>query len=109
MCVCACVLHQVPIDDEAHLTRQFGSKTLLYVPENHIGGAFRVGLVDDLCEDGDYVIFPQGHHVLPNDNYRSTSVVRLGGESVVRLGPLTMLFVCASRVRVCVCVCVDVC
>lgn len=83
----------VPIDDEARLKREYGSKTLLYVPENHVAGAFRVGIEDDLAEDGDYVIFPQGHHVLPNDNYRSIAVVRLGSASIVTLGPMTILFV----------------
>jgi len=84
---------EVPIDDEENLTRIFGSKILIYVQENHIGGAYRVGLEDELAEDGDYVIFPQGHHVLPNDNYRDVSIVELVPNEPLTLGPLTILFI----------------
>ena len=35
-------LAQVPIDDDKNLKREFGTKTLLLVPENHIAGAFRM-------------------------------------------------------------------
>jgi len=84
---------EVPIDDETHLTRTFGSKILIYVPENHIGGAYRVGIEDELAEDGEFVIFPQGHHVLPNENYREVKIVELVPNRPIELGPLTILFI----------------
>jgi regulator of protease activity HflC (stomatin/prohibitin superfamily) len=82
---------EVPIDDETHLTRTFGSKILIYVPENHIGGAYRVGI--ELAEDGEFVIFPQGHHVLPDENYREVKIVELVPNRPIELGPLTILFI----------------
>lgn len=86
-------LPEVPIDDEENLTRTFGSKILIYVPENHIGGAYRVGLEDELAEDGEFVIFPQGHHVLPNENYRDVQIVELVPNDPINFGPMTILFI----------------
>jgi len=84
---------EVPIDDEENLTRTFGSKILIYVPENHIGGAYRVGLEDELAEDGEFVLFPQGHHVLPNENYRDVQIVELVPNEPINFGPMTILFI----------------
>jgi hypothetical protein len=90
-------LEDVPIDDENELVREFGTKTVLVVPENHIGGAFRVsggraveGHDDE--NDGEFVLFGQGRHVLESNSYRQVVVSKLD-KSTVRLGPVTILYI----------------
>ena len=83
---------EVPMDDESNHVRAFGSKTVMIVPENHVGGAFRIGKHSDEGEDGEFVLFGPGRHVLPEENYRHTQVVKLT-EGRVRLGPLHILYI----------------
>jgi hypothetical protein len=45
------------MDEEGHHVRQFGSKTLTIVPENHVGGSYRIGKHNDEGEDGEFVLF----------------------------------------------------
>jgi len=83
---------EIPIDDEQELVRQYGSKIIVLVPENHLGGAYRMGRRHGQSEDGEYVIFGQGRHVLCDEDYRGMEVQRLTG-GTVKLGPLTVLYV----------------
>lgn len=77
-----------------------GSKCILYVPENHIGGAYRIADADEEEEnatiDGQYVLFPNGRYVLQSAKYRRIEVSNLklgGGEFKTVLGPLTIVHV----------------
>jgi len=83
---------EVAMDDESNHVRAFGSKTVMIVPENHVGGAFRIGKHSDEGEDGEFVVFGPGRHVLPEENYRHTQVAKLT-EGRVRLGPLHILYI----------------
>eukprot|EP00746_Dinoflagellata_sp_MGD_P146068 gnl/MRDRNA2_/MRDRNA2_78593_c0_seq1.p1 gnl/MRDRNA2_/MRDRNA2_78593_c0~~gnl/MRDRNA2_/MRDRNA2_78593_c0_seq1.p1 ORF type:complete len:879 (-),score=217.14 gnl/MRDRNA2_/MRDRNA2_78593_c0_seq1:349-2985(-) len=90
-------LEDVPIDDENELVREFGTKTVLVVPENHIGGAFRVSggrAVEGRAaeNDGEFVLFGQGRHVLESNSYRQVVVSKLNKDTV-RLGPVTILYI----------------
>merc|ERR1719160_282464 len=93
-------LPDVPIDDENELVREFGTKTVLVVPENHIGGAFRVSggrqRAADVAEsgenDGEFVLFGQGRHVLESNSYRGVVVSKLDNDQV-RVGPVTVLYI----------------
>merc|ERR1719160_371629 len=90
-------LPDVPIDDENELVREFGTKTVLVVPENHIGGAFRVSggraVEGHAAEnDGEFVLFGQGRHVLESNSYWQVVVSKLD-KSTVRLGPVTILYI----------------
>merc|ERR1719160_342819 len=90
-------LDDVPIDDENELIREFGTKTVLVVPENHIGGAFRVSggraVEGHAAEnDGEFVLFGQGRHVLESNSYRQVVVSKLD-KDMVRLGPVTILYI----------------
>merc|ERR550514_1754273 len=91
-------LQDVPIDDENDLVREFGTKTILVVPENHLGGAFRVsgGRMDDKGSegenDGEFVLFGQGRHVLESNSYREVVVSKLDSDRV-RVGPVTVLYI----------------
>merc|ERR550514_2074691 len=91
-------LQDVPIDDENDLVREFGTKTILVVPENHLGGAFRVsgGRMDDRGSegenDGEFVLFGQGRHVLESNSYREVVVSKLDSDRV-RVGPVTVLYI----------------
>ena len=86
------VPYEVPMDDEDRAVRTFGSKTLLICPENHVGGAFRIGKHADDREDGEFVLMLPGRHVLPEENYRQVQVVQLEAGRV-QLGPITLLWV----------------
>merc|ERR1719261_1130552 len=90
-------LPDVPIDDENELVREFGTKTVLVVPENYIGGAFRVSggrAIDERNteNDGEFVLFSQGRHVLESNSYREVVVSKLDTD-LVRLGPVTILYI----------------
>jgi len=90
-------LPDVPIDDENELVREFGTKTVLVVPENYIGGAFRVSggrAIDEhnTENDGEFVLFSQGRHVLESNSYREVVVSKLDTD-LVRLGPVTILYI----------------
>ena len=54
---------EVAMDDETNHVRAFGSKTVMIVPENHVGGAFRIGKHSDEGEDGEFVLFGELHGV----------------------------------------------
>lgn len=87
----------VPIDDEVELRRTFGTKTFLTVPQNSIGTAKRIGGStgadgSEKAGDGDQVIFKQGRHILPEDQYSNINIEKLEGD-IIRLGPLTVLYV----------------
>lgn len=87
-------LEDVPIDDENELVREFGTKTVLVVPENHIGGAFRVSgaRTGGGENDGEFVLFGQGRHVLESNSYRQVVVSKLDND-MVRLGPITIMYI----------------
>merc|ERR550514_533253 len=91
-------LQDVPIDDENDLVREFGTKTILVVPENHLGGAFRVsggkmnGKGSEGENDGEFVLFGQGRHVLKSNSYREVVVSKLDSDRV-RVGPVTVLYI----------------
>lgn len=86
-------MESIPIDDERNLVRTYGSKTILYVPENHIGGAYRlVDGADGEITAGEYVIFGQGFHVIGQDRYQKVQITKLTGD-MITLGPLTVLFI----------------
>lgn len=83
----------VLIDDEQNLRRQFGNKTVLSVPENHIAGGYRVGN-DEEMSDGEWVLFPQGRHVIDDESYRGIDVQYLRPEeSIIKVGPCSVLYV----------------
>lgn len=86
-------LGEIPIDDECNLMRTFGSRTILRVPENHIAGAYRVGVRYEGDIDGEYVIFKQGTHVLEESHYRQIECKSLVNQILVKIGPLSIVYV----------------
>jgi regulator of protease activity HflC (stomatin/prohibitin superfamily) len=84
---------EIPIDDEHNLKRTLGSRTILRVPENHIAGAYRVGVRNEGDVDGEYVIFKQGTHVLEESHYRQIECKSLVNQNLVKIGPLSIVYV----------------
>lgn len=69
--------------------RQFGTKIILTVPENHLGGATRIA-------QSDFIVFNEGRHVLNDKDYRDVKVVNLKRNNMsdlTKLGPLRILYV----------------
>lgn len=91
-------LDDVPADDPENLVREFGIKTLIVVPENHVAGAFHVGSrrgdadADAAGTDGEFVLLGQGRHVLDSSCYRDIVCVKLESDNV-KLGPVTVLYI----------------
>lgn len=86
-------LGDVCVDDESQLKREFGAKTVIVVPENHVAGAFRVGKAEEADgSDGDFVLIGQGRHVLDSSRYREVVISKLEA-SQVQLGPVTVLYI----------------
>lgn len=69
--------------------RQIGSKFLVTVPENYIGGA-----VETATEE--YVIFKQGRYVLEDASYGKVRVIpllRQNGETMLKIGPINIVYI----------------
>ena len=88
---------QVPKDDESQPVRRFGSKTIITVGENCLGGARKIGAKDNI-KDGDYVIIGQGRHVLNEENYAQIQIENLDQHDIIHLGPLTVLYVKEGKI-----------
>lgn len=71
----------ITIDDELRLVRQYGSRTILLVPQNHIAGGFKIGKTDENT-DGEFVIFTTGRHILYESIYRGICSAKLEGDIV---------------------------
>jgi len=66
-----------------------GSKFLITVPENYIGGATKTSTAN-------YVLFEQGRYVLDDADYQDIDVVPLkrhGQEDITKLGPINIVYV----------------
>ena len=83
---------QISKDDKREDIVRIGSKVIVNVREGYIGGAHRV-IRTNKNNAGDYVMLNQGRYVLKDTEYRDIQVVKWSGasESVIKLGPLTIL------------------
>lgn len=98
-----------PIDDEEHLMRRVGNKTILKVPANYLGTASlhgdkykrdRMGQLikgDDgqpilIGRDGDRVLFSQGSYVLDETEYHAINVGVINPkERIIDIGNVVIL------------------
>jgi len=83
------------INDNVEEIYHVGSKTILTVQENCIGGAFRIGKPKADDKDGEYVLFTQGRYVLRITDYRTVQVVSLTNknQNMVKIGPITICYI----------------
>jgi len=83
------------IKDRVEELMDVGSKIILTVQENCVGGAFRVGQPKDEDKDGEYVLFTQGRYVLRKTDYRHVSVTSLTkkNHNMVKIGPVTICYI----------------
>lgn len=85
----------VPIFDARQHERNFGAKTILTVPENHIAVAERINSVDG--KDNEFVVFSQGRHVLKSENYTAIKIAKTDRD-IVEVGPLKVLYVKEGKI-----------
>jgi len=83
-----------------------GSKYLAYVDENFIGGAYRLGIVEEKKDsdekspksqstDGQFVLFAKGRHILDSFKYKDfqiTNKLRENNQDRIKIGPITVLY-----------------